>query len=90
MKRHLPGLVTWLVASIALGLVMGNVFFGLFNQTVPPAVLTDFNKTTAHAAFLSYGAGAGVVMFLWGLLAVAGSKILARSAGAAKSKERGE
>lgn len=79
MKRHLPGLITWLIASIVVGLLTGNVFFGLYTQTVPPAVLTSFNKATAHGAFLTYGFGTGVVMFLWGLLAIAGSKIVAKS-----------
>ena len=78
MKRHLPGLIVLLVASVALGLVIGNVFFGLFTKTVPPALLTSFNKAAAHGAFLFYGAGAGVVMFLWGLLAVAGAKMFSR------------
>jgi hypothetical protein len=87
MKRHLPGLVTLLVASIALGLLMGNVFFGLFEQTVPPAVLTSFNAGTAHAAFLTYGVGAGFVMCLWGLLAIAGSKLFGKIGGSAKPKE---
>ncbi|MFN8178019.1 MAG: hypothetical protein U0167_08825 [bacterium] len=81
MKRHLPGLIALLVASVALGVAIGNVFFGLFDQTVPPAVLTSFNKATAHAAFLTYGAGAGVVLFLWSLLAIAASRMFAKSRG---------
>lgn len=87
MKRHLPGLITLLIASIVLGLFTGNVFFGLYTQTVPPAVLTSFNKTTAHGAFLTYGFGAGIVMFLWGLVAVVGSKLVAKSDGSRTSKE---
>jgi hypothetical protein len=78
MKRHLPGLIVLLAASLALGLLMGNVFFGLFTQTVPPAVLTSFSTATAHGAFLIYGAGAGVVIFLWGLLTIAGAKMFSR------------
>ena len=74
MKRYLPGLITLLVLSEALGFVTGNIFFRLYNQTVPPAMLTNFNKGTAHAAFLSYGLGLGFVMFLWGLLTLAGSR----------------
>lgn len=81
MKRYLPGLVVLLVASVALGLLMGNVFFGLFNDTVPPAVLTSFNKGTAHAAFLTYGVGAGLVMFLWALLAIGGSRVVGKVRG---------
>ena len=74
MKKKLVGVIILFVASEAVGLAMGNSFFGLFNQTVPPAVLTSFNKGTAHAAFISYGLGAGVVMFLVSLASVAVSR----------------
>lgn len=79
MKRLVPGLVTLLVASVVLGILLGNVFFGLFKQTVPPAVLTTFNAGTAQAAFLLYGLGAGILLFVWALLAVAAWRMFARS-----------
>jgi hypothetical protein len=78
MKRQLPGLMVLLIASVALGLLIGNVFFGLFTKTVPPALLTSFNKAAAHGAFLVYGAGTGLVIFLWGLVAVAGARMFSR------------
>ncbi len=81
MKRHLPGLVTLLVASLVLGILVGEVFFGLFEKTVPPAVITTFNAGAAHAAFLAYGLGAGIVLFLWGVLAAVGSRLLRRGSG---------
>ena len=85
MKRHLPGLIVFLVASVVLGLLFGNVFFGLFVQTVPPAIITSFNKSAAHAAFLTYGFGAGVVMFVWGLVAIAGAKLFGKRGGSVKT-----
>lgn len=81
MKRHLPGIVTLLAASLVAGIAIGEAFFRLFEQTVPPTALSTFNAGTAHAAFLAYGLGAGIVLFLWGLLAVAGSRLLRRPAG---------
>jgi hypothetical protein len=71
MKNRLVGLLVLFVGSE----VLGNVFFRLFNHTVPPAVLTNFNKGTAHAAFLVYGLGTGLIVFLWGVAAITGSKM---------------
>jgi hypothetical protein len=58
-----------LIASVVIGVLAGHLFFGLFTQTVPPAVLTSFNKGTAYVAFIGYGVGLGIVIFLWTLLA---------------------
>lgn len=74
MKSKIVGLLALLVASVVLGVLIGNVFFRLFNHTVPPAVLTSFNKGTAHAAFLLYGVGTGFVIFLWGIVSILGSR----------------
>jgi hypothetical protein len=62
--KKLYGLLVLLLISEALGLFLGQIFFGLFEKTVPPAVLTSFNRGTAHAAFLAYGAVAGLPIFL--------------------------
>lgn len=75
MRNRLIGLLVLLIGSEVLGILFGNIFFRLFNHTVPPAVLTSFNKGTAHAAFLVYGLGAGFIVFLWGVVAIAGSKL---------------
>lgn len=72
MKSKLMGLILLLVVGELIGIVLGSVFFQLFEKTVPPAVLTSFNKGTAHAAFLLYGAGAGLLIFVWGIV-VAGA-----------------
>jgi hypothetical protein len=74
MRSKLVGLLVLLLGSEALGVVFGNLFFRLFNHTVPPAVLTSFNKGTAHAAFLLYGLLVGFFIFVWGIVAVMGSR----------------
>ena len=66
----LVGVIILLAGSVAIGAIFGNVFFRLFTTTVPPAVLTSFNKGTAHAAFITYGLGLGLCVFLWGLVVV--------------------
>lgn len=70
----LVGVIILLVGSVAIGALSGNIFFKLFTNTVPPAVLTSFNKGTAHAAFITYGLGLGLCIFAWGLIAVFGSR----------------
>lgn len=57
-----------LLGSLVIGVLAGQLFFGIFNKTVPPAVLTSFNKGTAHAYFIVGGVGLGIVMFVWSLL----------------------
>lgn len=74
MKRAWIGVLVLLIGSEVIGALLGHVFFGLFNKTVPPAVLTSFNKGTAYAAFLVYGLGAGFLIFLWGLLSIYGAR----------------
>ena len=61
--KKLSGLLILLVVAECVGLLLAQLFFGLFEKTVPPAVLTSFNRGSAHAAFIAYGLGAGLVIF---------------------------
>jgi hypothetical protein len=72
--NKLVGVIILLVGSVAIGAIFGNVFFKLFTTTVPPAVLTSFNKGTAHAAFITYGIGLGLCIFAWALIATFGAR----------------
>jgi hypothetical protein len=74
-NKRIVGLIILLVVCEGIGIVMGNTFFGLFEQTVPPAVLTSFNKGTAHAAFVTYGVGAGAVVFVVSIASIAGARL---------------
>jgi uncharacterized membrane protein len=82
MSKRLIGIVLAAVGSVVLGIVAAQWFFGLYDRTVPPAVLTSFNKGAAHGAFVAYGLGLGIAIFAWTLLAVG----LARFFGAADAK----
>jgi hypothetical protein len=75
MKSKTVGLIILLVVCEVIGVAVGQLFFGLFTQTVPPAVLTSFNKGTAHAAFITYGLGVGVVICVMSVVTVAGSRL---------------
>ena len=68
LTRGRTGMLVLLLASEALGLVLGHWFFRIYEQTVPVAVTTPFNKTAAHGWFLTNGALTGLVFFIWGLL----------------------
>ena len=64
------GVALAFVASEALGLEMGWLYFRLFVKTIPPLSMSSVNSAAAQAACLTYGALAGIVIFLWTLLAV--------------------
>ena len=67
MSRRTVGFVVLLLGSLVLGVFAGDRFFSLFEKTVPPAMLTSFNRSTVKMAFLGYGAITGLAMFLWTL-----------------------
>jgi hypothetical protein len=70
MSRRTIGILLLLAGCEGLGLMSGQWFFGIFSKTVPPAMITDFNRATAHALFLWRGLIAGFIFFLWSFLAV--------------------
>jgi len=64
------GVALAFVASEALGLEMGWLYYSLFLKTVPPLSMSSVNSSATQAACLTYGALAGVAIFLWTMLAV--------------------
>jgi len=70
MSKTRVGTILLLGASLALGVGLGEVNFGLFQRTMPPMAISNLNQGTAHMMFLLYGVGAGVVIFCWAMLAV--------------------
>jgi hypothetical protein len=62
-------LIAYALASVLIGVAAGQRFFRLFDQVVPQAVTTTFNRAAAHGYFLMNGALLGVVIALWGLVA---------------------
>jgi len=70
MSKRIVGLILLLGVSLALGIAMGEVNFGLLQKTMPPMAVSSFNQGTAHVMFVIYGAGGGVVIFIWTLLAM--------------------
>lgn len=70
MSRRMWGLVLMLIGGELLGLLLGQWFFSLFEKTVPPLAVSQFNMSAAHAAFLFRGAVGGLLFALWGGLCV--------------------
>jgi hypothetical protein len=68
MKYKAVTTILLLVLSEALGIGAGEWFFRLFRRVVPPAALSGFNTQATHVAHLAYGAGLGLVLFVWFLL----------------------
>ena len=68
MKGRTIRWVVFFLGSEMLGVLLAELFFGVFRKTVPPAVLTSFNQATAHLYFLMYGLLSGLLVFVWSLL----------------------
>ena len=60
-----------LILSLVAGVAMGEWFFHLFLQAVPPVALSNFNTQSSRIAHWLYGAGVGIVLFVWALLGMA-------------------
>ena len=83
MSRRLVGIILLAVGSLLLGYLGGSYAFRLFDKTVPPAVITDLVRGTAHAAYISLGVVFGIVIFAWTLLAVVASRFFPAPPGGA-------
>src|SRR5262245_27795907 len=60
-------LIALLIVSELVGIAVAQWFWQIYLQTVPPAMLTGFNKSTAHGWFLTNGALLGLVFPVWGV-----------------------
>ncbi len=70
-----------IVLSEVIGVVLGEWFFRLFLKAVPPVAMSQVTQSSSHVFYWAYGAGVGVVFFLWGLFGM----MLGRMQKAAKS-----
>ena len=70
MSKRRIGLILSLVVSVAIGLLAGQNFFRIFDQTVPAGSMTSLVRAGTHTAYLMSGAVLGVVIFGWTAAAV--------------------
>jgi hypothetical protein len=70
--------IVLLVLSVAAGLGLGEWYYRLYLSAIPPVGQSQFNASAAHVAFLMYGCGVGVVLFVWALLGMAVNGIMSK------------
>jgi hypothetical protein len=64
------------IASLGLGVAIGECFYStLYLKAIPPVAQTQFNNHAARLYYWGYGAGLGVVMFVWALIGIAVNKL---------------
>jgi len=63
------------VLSEVAGVAIGHWFYHLFLKAVPQAALSQLTTSNARYFHWLYGAGVGVVLFLWTLLGMTVSKM---------------
>lgn len=78
MSSKLVTFIVLLVISIAAGLALGEWFYRLYLSAIPPVGQSQFNAQASHVAYLMYGAGVGVVLFVWALIGMAFGGILGK------------
>jgi hypothetical protein len=81
MSRTTVGAALLLVGNLIVGYLSGKIFFGLFLDNLPPLALSTFSSKAAHAAYLAYGLGLGVLLFGWCLVILLLSRFFVRPAG---------
>jgi hypothetical protein len=77
MNRVL-GVVLLAVASLVLGVILGEFFFRFFQRAIPPAAMGQVSLGWVHTTCLFYGLGVGVVFFVWAFLASSITRLFQR------------
>ena len=78
MSPKFVSMVVLLVLSLAAGVALGEWFYRLYLSAIPPVGQSQFNAQASHVAHLMYGAGVGVVLFVWGLLGMGVQGLLSK------------
>ncbi len=63
MSRTAIVILGLLVASLVIGLLLGNWFYGLYERSIPPALKATVSMQGTRLVFWIHGLGAGVVLF---------------------------
>ena len=67
------------ILSMVAGVALGEWFFHLFLQAVPPVALSNFNTQSSRIAHWLYGGGVGVALFVWALIGMAVGRMTRRA-----------
>lgn len=79
MSARTVMMIVLFLLSEAAGLALGEWFFRLYVKAIPPVGLSEFTTQSSHIAHLAYGAGVGVVLFVWALLGMAADRMMQMS-----------
>ena len=74
-----PGFIVMLVlfvVSLAAGVAIGEWFFHLFLQGVPPIALSNLNTQFLRSLHWLHGAGVGLVLFAFTWIGIAASRMM--------------
>jgi hypothetical protein len=63
------------VVSLGVGVAIGEWYFHLFLQAVPPVALSQFNSQSSRIAHWLYGVGVGLILWAWALMGMAISRL---------------
>ena len=77
MKKVVGPLILFL-ASLVLGVILGELNFRFFQRAVPPAAMGQVSLGWVHTTCIFYGLGVGVLFFVWGLIASAITRVFQR------------
>jgi hypothetical protein len=69
-------LIILLVMSLAVGVGIGETFYRLYVSAIPPVGQSAFTAQASHVAHLGYGAGVGIVLYLWAFLGMAAGGLM--------------
>ena len=78
MSSKTVTLIVLLVLSLAMGVAIGEVFFRLYLSAIPPVGQSAFTANASHVAHLGYGAGVGIVLFVWSLLGMGAGGLMSK------------
>ena len=63
MSRTAIVILGLLAASLVLGLLIGNWFYGLYERSIPEALKATVSMHGTRIVFWLHGLGAGVILF---------------------------
>jgi hypothetical protein len=73
------GMVVLLLASLALGVILGEFFiFHFIRKVMPPAAMGQVSMDWIHTSSIFRGLGIGVLFFVWGLIASSITRLFQR------------
>ena len=69
-------LIVLLLMSMAVGVGIGEMFYRLYLSAIPPVGQSAFTASASHVAHLGYGAGVGIVLYVWVFLGMAAGGLM--------------